>query len=379
MWLVLILATAFLIVSVLLIKFGRGTVQDVGKSFLTGATVTLAIFALQLHLDDERQSKEKLDQFKQSIAFSQDLEGFTPQYSLAGLYLSGKNMDNAELQHQDLRDSNLQGASLRGANLERSDLRGASLYDANLTGATFTDVRLAGADLRGTRLGVRLIEIPPDPATFRGAKVNAFTCWPDDVLANIHYPPESDLRRALVREPTKVRGRTVIERTSPRSWGRSCALEDENLWEDLFLYAPGHELTVVRPDELRRTVHGLATTFGRSVAGISRRLSGGRPMSDFGPGAPGILHRLCAGAEQVYGRIGDLSAAGFGGLVVQRPGWPDKRATAIRQPEGQPGQIYTVQFRRSLPAGATISLVVEKPVAGGGFAKFSLRRRVRSC
>jgi hypothetical protein len=375
----LVIPLGLLLLSVRLLNSGSKVRRDVGGSLLTGSIVAFAVFALQVHLDSQRRGEEGRDQFRLSVAFAQDLKELKPQFSLSGMYLSGKDMDNAELQQQDLSDANLQGASLRGADLEGANLTGANLYGANLRGSSIVDTDLTGADLRATRLGVKFMNLPPEPSDFRGTKVNAFTCWPDDFLANVHYPPESDLRKALTREPVKVHGRTIVERQSPRSWGRACVLEDENIWEDVFLYAPKHDLAVVRASELRRTVHELAVTFGRSASKIFARLDGGRPMRYFGQTAPSIQRRLCAGTSYIEARAGDLTKAGFGGLVVWPAGQSIDRAVAIPQPEDEPGSTYLVRFGHPLQAGTKISLTVEKPVTESKFGRFSLQRRVRAC
>jgi uncharacterized protein YjbI with pentapeptide repeats len=84
------------------------------------------------------------------------------QCDLAGVDLSGKNLDKADLEganlkgcnleNVDLAKANLKGVSLVDANLKKADLKGADLYKANLSGADITDTKMEDAHLDETIL-----------------------------------------------------------------------------------------------------------------------------------------------------------------------------------------------------------------------------------
>ena len=74
---------------------------------------------------------------------------------LAGVDLSGKTLDEADLERAnlaganlegvDLSESNLKGVNFSGANLKRADLRASDLYLADFSGADLTGAKLEGA------------------------------------------------------------------------------------------------------------------------------------------------------------------------------------------------------------------------------------------
>ena len=85
-------------------------------------------------------------------------------------YLSGINLEKADLRRANLRGADLREANLMGASLYRADLRGADLKGANLKGANLHRATLRGANfhkadlhrasLEGTDLvGVKYLEI----------------------------------------------------------------------------------------------------------------------------------------------------------------------------------------------------------------------------
>lgn len=383
--LILGIPLAFIVASIVLIRWGKskrreaepGEVRgDIGKSLLTGSIVAFAVFALQLRLYSEHRTDEKEDQFYFSVTFAENLNNLEPDYPLAHMYLSGKSLNGAELQNQDLVGANLQDASLRGANLEGADLEDANLFGADMTEAHLIGATFKNADLRETDFNEAEMAIQPGRTDFGGAKVNAKTCWPMDVAANIHLLSES--RDALVRRPVKVHGQTLVEAESDRSWGRACVVDDENLVEDLELYAHGHIRATIAGDELRQTAHRLAVTFGRDTANILARFEHGRPMSEFGPTAPALQPLVCAGARRLTMRAADFGNHQFGVLVVRRPDQPPGNTVLIRHPVDLAFPKYTILFEKPLPQGSTLTLVAERP-EGRNFARFVSRRRIRRC
>lgn len=366
----------FFAISIRLIKSESEVRRDVGKSLLTGSIVAFAVFALQLHLDAKRRGEEKREQFRFSVSFAENLNGLKPEYPLSQMYLSGKSLNGAELQRQDLTEANLQGASLRGADLEGADLDRANLFGVDLTGANLDYATFDGADLRAARLGETRMAIPPEPGDFRGVEVNGRTCWPEDMVANVHY--SSAMQDALIRRPVKRRGRTTLEADSERSWGRACSLSDENLVQDLELYASVPIEPTIAAGELRQTAHRLAVTFGRNTASILTRFERGRPMSDFGPAAPALQPRLCAGSRRLEMQAAEFNSQEFGVLVVRRPDQPPGNTVLIRHPLGLPFHRYTILFAKPLSAGTELALVVERP-DGATFDRYISRRRVVPC
>jgi pentapeptide repeat protein len=367
----------FVIGSLLLILFAKKEVLvDIGKSLLTGAVLSFAILFLQIHLDHQRRAEQKEEQFRFSIGFAQDLNGLEPEFSLAGMYLSGKNMNYAELKGQDLNDTNLQQVSLRSADLEDADLEGANLYGADLAGASAIGANFRHADLRAAKLHLASMTLPVDAGDFVGTKVNSRTCWPDDYLAELHAPGFSKLRHALQPQPTEERGRTVIDESSPRAYGRACGLADENVWDDLGLYGEMH-VDLVRAEELRQTAHRLALTFGTSVEDLRLRFSHAGPIASLGEAAPAVQARVCAGDRRVAARRADLSGQGWTGWIVKRPGQGPAKAVFIREPEGEAGEPYEVEFGKPLEPGTLIRVIVEEPSLKP--QKRELQRRVRRC
>lgn len=367
-----------LALSLWLIRSPNGTRRDIGKSLLTGSIVAFAVFALQLHLDGKRRSQEKQEQFRLSVGFAENLKGLEPEFSLEGMYLSGKTLDNAELSGEDLSAVNLQGSSLHEADLTGADLSDANLYGADLTDAVLLGTDLSGADLRGTQFTRATVDLPPDPSKLRGALVDSDTCWPEDTLANIHLPSSTKLRNALMRDESRFKGRTLIEASSSRAWGHACVVDDVNIWDALGLYAPRLDLDVVPADQMRQSVQRLAMTFGRSASSIFTRFDGGVSFSSFDAKAPSIPHRLCVGSMRISGRLGSLTPQGFALLVVRRPGQEPGEAMVIRQPEGSPGDPYKVGFGQPLEAGTSVTLMVEEP-NGVELEKFMMRRHVQTC
>ena len=87
---------------------------------------------VRLYLDYCREEDKKAD--------------FT-RASLAGIDLTGVDLEGAELMDVDLTGANLTGANMKGCGLTDADLTGA-----DLTGTIFVDANLFGTDLTNTKL-----------------------------------------------------------------------------------------------------------------------------------------------------------------------------------------------------------------------------------
>ena len=88
-------------------------------------------------------------------AWRGEYRGIRPD--LSGAYLSGAdlqqaNLTMAHLEVADLRQANLTMADLAGATLTLADLSGANLWGAKLKGADLSSATLRGANLRGADL-----------------------------------------------------------------------------------------------------------------------------------------------------------------------------------------------------------------------------------
>ena len=83
-----------------------------------------------------------------------------PYCNLAGVDLSGLNLDDADLSNANLMDANIHYSSLKKANMSHALLNGAKLLNANLSGASLLDallnadsgLNLAAANLTGAYL-----------------------------------------------------------------------------------------------------------------------------------------------------------------------------------------------------------------------------------
>lgn len=376
MGVIIVLGLGILLLTICLIQWGNDDWRDVGKSLPPAALVALAVLLLQFHLESERHEQEKEEQFRISIGFARDLTGLDPEFPLAGMYLSGKSLNKAELAGEDLRDTNLQGATLKGADLRGATLDGANLFGANLAGARTKKASFRRADLRGTMLHLSTGIESPRAEDFARARVNARTCWPDEFLATLHSPGHSELREALKRDESRIRGRTLVDDRSARAYGRACGLADESIWDSLALHG-SPDGDVVPAELLRQTAHGLAVTFGRSVPDLLNRFAGARPMRALGSPPPEVQPRICAGTWWIEAHLVDLTAQGSAGWMVRRPGQERGRILLVGEPEGEPGDVYRIRFGSPLPAGTTLTLIVEEP--NRAEHPYALRRQVRTC
>lgn len=149
-------------------------------------SIVVTVFILDLvnrRRDDERRTRELLDQLTRQLGSSVNVEtkrateelrhyGWLKDGTLKGVDLSRANLEKtdlidadftntifngANLQGAQLHYAKLQGAQLRRANLSHAilfeaDLQDATLMDANLEGATLPDANLTNAELGGANL-----------------------------------------------------------------------------------------------------------------------------------------------------------------------------------------------------------------------------------
>ncbi|MFJ1563712.1 pentapeptide repeat-containing protein [Streptomyces erythrochromogenes] len=148
----------------------------IGGGLITGIAVGVSALFLEQALDEN----QKYAAWRANVEIAASIPGFSPgDRDIAGINFSGKTLRNADLSGADLqgaqlRDTDLTGADLSGAKLQGANLVGANFYEADLTGAHLDKAALQSANL--TRAVV-----DTEGTTFHGAKVDAHTCWPDDI------------------------------------------------------------------------------------------------------------------------------------------------------------------------------------------------------
>jgi hypothetical protein len=175
MWVTCGVAVLMLALGIVFMMAGRGQSRSnwfsLGASLVSGGFVTVAIFGLQL----ASNLNAKEESFQLAIAMQSDLSGFSPRdHSLENAYLNSKILDGAQLSNANLRSARMRHAALRGTLLHKADLRQADLLGADLFEAELPHADLRDADLRSAKLEDADIWT----ADFRGALVNAETCWP---------------------------------------------------------------------------------------------------------------------------------------------------------------------------------------------------------
>jgi uncharacterized protein YjbI with pentapeptide repeats len=150
---------------------------------LTGAFATAAVLLLQQWLSVS--SAETV--WRANVGTASDIPGFTPgNYSLQGLNLSGKQLEDADLYKAvltkvDLNDTDLRGAYFKNANLQGDNMIGANLATAELPGAN-----LSGAQLQAVRFDDASIWSATFAEFKNGKWIRAIasgsTCWPRGFL-----------------------------------------------------------------------------------------------------------------------------------------------------------------------------------------------------
>jgi Pentapeptide repeats (8 copies) len=191
--------------------------QSLGIGLISSGFVATAILFLQLlvneaqqeEAEDLREAQEaeaealreaqeaeadvlREENFRLAVSLTSNLTGFDPaehEYSLDGLRFSGKILDSAHFDDYNLAEFDFQDTKLRAANLRRADLSGANLLGADLSYAELEGADLSGANLRSATFTQAAIE---KVVSWRGAEVNARTCWPEGFLATI--APDAGLK-----------------------------------------------------------------------------------------------------------------------------------------------------------------------------------------
>jgi uncharacterized protein YjbI with pentapeptide repeats len=201
-----------------------GRHRDLGVGLLSGATIGLAIFALQLLNEDvakraqkQQQRAAKRETVQLAIATTSNLSGFDPRgESLVKAYLVAKTLNGAKFNGVDLTRAELRDTQIHGALLNDATLSGANLINAELKDADLAKADLSGAQLQDAEFqGAKIFRVE----SLKGAKVNLDTCWPPGFLDG---PSTQHLVEQLI--PVKIDSGGRYEEPST---GHTCDESDE--------------------------------------------------------------------------------------------------------------------------------------------------------
>lgn len=132
----------------------------------------------------------------------EDIEDTVGNQCLAGMDLSGMNLQDYDMRGRDLSLANLWGAELSNTVFVNSDLTGAELCEADMSGADLSNADLQNCNLIGANLQEACLEnanlrsanltvATLSKADLTGARFDKFTILPDGNM----WSPESDLSR----------------------------------------------------------------------------------------------------------------------------------------------------------------------------------------
>ena len=126
-----------------------GEVLDFSGAFLTGHNLNRADLA-GANLQGADLIGARLNEVKLMKADLKDVAGLMA--TLNGADLAEANLSGATLRQAEMKGANLAGADLTGVQFRGADLSGARLQGAILAGADITEAKLRGADLTGADL-----------------------------------------------------------------------------------------------------------------------------------------------------------------------------------------------------------------------------------
>jgi uncharacterized protein YjbI with pentapeptide repeats len=169
---------------------------SLAAGIVTGAFATFAVLLLQQWL----ATSSAYTAWRTSVENAADIPGFTSDgYSLQGLNLSGKQLEDAGLNYADLAGVDFNDADLRSAYFHHANLQGVNMIGADLANAELPWANLSGAQLENARFDYASVS-ETTFAQFKNGKwihramANAETCWPKGFL-------ESPLAQQIMPEP----------------------------------------------------------------------------------------------------------------------------------------------------------------------------------
>jgi hypothetical protein len=352
-WVLAVAGVALLVLSLYLLKRDEPKANEIGSSLLTGALVAVALSGLQLYLEDRREDQNRREQFRTTIGVTRHLEGLDPEFTLAGMQLSQKVLDSARLGGEDLRATNFQNASLKNAQLDGADLRDANLNGAILTDADLTDAKMNDADLRATTLDATIYGV----GDLSGAKADAKTCWPADLLTSKNEP-WTTMRRQVQRTTLVRHGQQV----AGKSLGRACAVTTNDLWDAATQYK-----------RVGVTVDWFAEKLRWSRTKVLDLLRPRRLRNPAGWKSPSIKGKLCAGSGTI---ALDMRRwwHGFSFVTVKDQGdmAPDARFIGLKQ-------MARPRIRLAQPLKNRAKVAVFGESQSEVPSRYRVVRRVRKC
>jgi hypothetical protein len=170
------------------------------------------VFLLQQSLTEQIERTNAENSFKTQVLLASDLSGFDPppydrsafdhdrgkcvagrprhasRVTVAGIgddlrswYFGAKVLEAAHLDGFDLTQATFRDSIMRGATLTCTRLVGANFVHADLTDADLSAANLERADLRGATLDGTVSTVK----SWKGAIVNASTCWPEAMAGHV--------------------------------------------------------------------------------------------------------------------------------------------------------------------------------------------------
>ncbi|MGW6835416.1 pentapeptide repeat-containing protein [Streptomyces sp. NPDC054949] len=148
----------------------------IGGGLITG----IAIGVSALFLDKQIEESQKYATWRANVEIVEAMPGFTPgNRNIEGINFSGKLMHNADFRGVKVQNGQFQDTYLERSHFEGADLQGANLIGANLYEASLIGTNLDRADLRSANLTLAVVN--GDKTSFKGAKVDGHTCWPEGI------------------------------------------------------------------------------------------------------------------------------------------------------------------------------------------------------
>lgn len=127
---------------------------------------------------------------------------------LSYAYLSGANLNYANLSDVDFRGTDLRNANLCNANLSYADLSDANLHGAYLGSADFRSANLNNADLSGTKNMMYIPMACPEEGSFIGFK--KAVCAGKDYIVKLEISADA-LRSSATRRKCRCNKAKVLE------------------------------------------------------------------------------------------------------------------------------------------------------------------------
>jgi uncharacterized protein YjbI with pentapeptide repeats len=185
-----------------------------GAALIGGAIVALAIFLIQIVIDERRQHDSAQQNLRLTLGLAKSLVGIDLSHAdLDRMYLADKNLSRAQLVDANLSHAYLSGATLTAADLSDAKLNCTNLNLARVGNAKFINTKLGHASL----IGVHGQNTKFFGADLRGADLSK-AVLPDAIFVGADLSGAdlsgADLRRADLTDATV----TDIEYDGTTTW-----------------------------------------------------------------------------------------------------------------------------------------------------------------